>query len=75
MVAPLLSPSNDPLSGYFGHLSKDQQEALDGFKGLLLKDGIQLQPSGNDRYRDRSQGPSELELLYAVLPYTKAKLV
>ena len=64
MVKPSPSQSNDPLSGYFGHLTREQQKALDELKTLLVNDGIQLGESLVDEsYGNRQHGVSDLELL------------
>lgn len=63
MAAPLPSPNNDPLSGYWGHLSPAQQRALDDLKEQLSKDGLTIATLDDEAHGDRSHGVSELELL------------
>jgi len=63
MAAPLSSPNNDPLSGYYGHLTPAQQKALDELKGLLREDGLAIASLDDEAHGDRSHGVSELELL------------
>lgn len=60
---PIPSTSSDPLSGYYGHLTEEQERSLASLKVLLAKDGIALGSLDDEAHGDRSHGVSDLELL------------